>query len=126
MPDWLEFRKEREELLHSAKGTRWKHHKYTTIKDVNGKKRYIYGGSSEHTNHSSSEKQRMNPHKNSVEKRHTYQKEDARNIVEKGMDFLSSLWDKIKYEEVVITDTTTVNMDKVVDEKQRIVKRSRW
>lgn len=34
------------ELEHSAKGSSWKNHKYTGIKMVNGKKRYIYGSPS--------------------------------------------------------------------------------
>lgn len=31
-----------QELEHSAKGSTWKNHKYTGIKIVNGKKRYLY------------------------------------------------------------------------------------
>lgn len=34
------------ELEHSAKGSTWKNHKYSVIRMVNGKKRYIYGSPS--------------------------------------------------------------------------------
>lgn len=33
------------ELEHSSKGSTWKNHKYTGIKIIDGKKRYIYGAS---------------------------------------------------------------------------------
>lgn len=51
--DWLQFKQMRQcqnELQHSAKGTTWKHHKYTKIITTSsGKKRYVYGNSNNHT-----------------------------------------------------------------------------
>lgn len=35
-----------QELEHSAKGSTWKNHRYSSIQMVNGKKRYIYGSPS--------------------------------------------------------------------------------
>lgn len=56
MPDWLRFKEAREsqrdELLHSAKGTTWKNHKYTGIvRTSTGKKRYLYGNSDKSSVH---------------------------------------------------------------------------
>lgn len=46
MPDWLQFKQSRElsrrELLHSAKGTTWKDHKYIDKKTSGGNVRYVY------------------------------------------------------------------------------------
>lgn len=44
-PDFRDF-KSRNYLAHSAKGSTWGSHKYTSKKDIGGKVRYFYGNES--------------------------------------------------------------------------------
>lgn len=74
MPDWLKFKQEREaqrdELIHSAKGSTWKKHKYTSIvTTISGKKRYIYAATKKKGEPKTSEKIEKYTYQNAEYKR---------------------------------------------------------